>query len=60
MHFDNAGTADWVPMRRASYPAIEAEGLAGLERHFPFAALAVAAVVAGEIASAVLMLIGQG
>jgi hypothetical protein len=45
----------------ASHPAIEiAEERTGLERHFPFAALAITAVIAGEIASAVLMLIAQG
>jgi hypothetical protein len=43
----------------ASRRATDVEERAGLEHHFPFASLLIAAVVAAQIASTILMLVAQ-
>jgi hypothetical protein len=43
-----------------SHAETEARELARLERRFPFAALLIGAIVAGEIAATVLALVAQG
>ena len=45
---------------RILHPETEAQELARLERHFPFAPLLIGAALASDVAATVLMLVAQG